>query len=83
MLGAKLRELREAAGLSVADVAARIGRSESVVRRYEGAAGGIDPSASTLSAYLEAVGADEAAVAAVVRAAGEPADRVGLSADGV
>ncbi len=55
-LGPALKALREARGLKQADVARAIGRSEPNVSRLERA--GANPQASSLLAYLEAIGAD-------------------------
>ena len=52
----EILKARAAAGLTQADVAARIGTTQSVVARLESAVGGHSPSIATLQRYANALG---------------------------
>ena len=54
-IGARVRELRLAAGLTQAQLGARVGTSQSALARLE--AGGVEPRLSTLEALGHALGA--------------------------
>ena len=55
-LGAKVRALREECGVSQAELAQRMGTTQSVIARLE--AGGAEPRFDTLRRVAEALGAD-------------------------
>lgn len=55
-LGARVRQLREAAGLSQAELARRMGTSQSMIARLE--AGGADPKLDTLERVSRALDVD-------------------------
>ena len=55
-IGAEVRRLREAAGLSQRQLAEKMGSTQSVIARLE--AGGVEPTLATLDRAAAALGAD-------------------------
>ncbi len=71
-VGPALKRLREAAGLSGTELAAKIGRSGANVSRIERS--GANPKLATLMRYLRAIGADLGELHREVREPGDPLD---------